>query len=640
MTPMPAILRYASTLAALVAVSGWPAISITQQVAQTDVQGHWQGHVRTDAGALAFAVEVAVAKGQWTGTIDVPALGYAASPLTRVRVGGDSIHFDLSLDGAVVELDGVVAGDTMAGIARRGQATYAFSARRTPRPALTYAQQNVTIPSGDARLAATLYLPRSGTPSACVVFAAGLAARSASIRFLAEQFVTHGIAVLTYDRRGLGQSSGNARSSFSELADDIVSVVRYARERPEIDPARIGLRGQSQGAWLVELAATRVPVSFVIATGAGGVPPWQSELYAIPARMHHDGFPDADTTAARDYMQLMFDVARSGAGWERLEARIARLRAGNVRWLGEYGYVPRSFAALQETWRNDFSFDPAPILARFTVPLLVLEGELDVYSPPHANAAAVRRAVPTGLDVTVAIVPRASHDFLETQAGIPLVSRAYLEQLLRWTVQHTGGAPVPAAIATTTKCRVDGGALYCPMISLSVTVSPALRYVGALTIPIGTAAVAERYVYAAADGTGRVKSMFVLQFEERLPGDEGQYNIRITTPVTLGGRQYQRDLGAYDFAASVAARPGAEADQTRRYLESRSLSVDGQFLLARYARVADDRGRSEVILFYWERAEDLGVSLSDLQDAARRSAALQRIAERALAAIVLAAGPR
>jgi pimeloyl-ACP methyl ester carboxylesterase len=640
MIPTPANFRHAFALAALVAVPAWAPMRLTQLVAQNGAQGHWQGQVRTGAGEMAFTADLSVSNGQWTGTIDVPALGFSASPFALVRVTGDSVHIELSLDDATVRFDGSVSGETMGGTVLTAQASYAFAARRVPRPDLTYSQQDVTIPSGDARLAATLYLPRSGAPAACVVFAAGLTPRSASERFLAVQLVEHGIAVLTYDRRGLGQSSGNARSSFSQLADDIVSVVRYARSRPEMDTARIGLRGQSQGAWLVELAATRVPVSFVIATGAGGVQPWQSELYAIPARMNHDGFPAADTAAAREYMQLMFDVARSGEGWERLESLIGRLRAGNARWLGVYGYVPRSFADLQETWRNDFSFDPAPVLRRLTAPLLVLEGELDVYSPPQANADAVRQAVSAGLDVTVAIVPRASHDFRETRSGIPLVSQPYLDLLLRWTIQHTGGATAGNATAPTTKCRAEARVLRCATIPLSVTVSAALRYVGSLVIPVGSTAVAERYVYAAADATGRVESMFVLQLEERLSADNGQYNIRMTTPVTLDGRQYQRDLGVYDFAASSAARPGAEADQTQRYLEARSLNVDGQFLVARYARVADAHSRSEVILFYWERPEELGVSSSDLQDATRRSAALQRITERSLAAIALAAEPR
>src|SRR5439155_20774089 len=105
------------------------------------------------------------------------------------------------------------------------------------------------------------------------------------------------------------------------------------------------------------------------------------------------------------------------------------------------------------------------------------------------------------------------------------------------------------------------------------------------------------YGLAEAGPKGGVKNTFVLPPGERLPADSGQYNIRMTTPATLDGRQYQRDLGMYDFAGSSAARPGAEADQTRRYLEARSLNVDGQFLVPRYSRVADERSRSELILF-------------------------------------------
>src|SRR5207248_10691353 len=119
------------------------------------------------------------------------------------------------------------------------------------------------------------------------------------VHFLADQFANRGVAVLMYDRRA-------GRASFSTLADDAAAAVRFLRSRSEVDATRTGIRGQSQGAWIATLAAARVPVSFVIATGGGGVQPWQSEMYAIPARMRADGFSDNEVAEARRYMEKLF----------------------------------------------------------------------------------------------------------------------------------------------------------------------------------------------------------------------------------------------------------------------------------------------------------------------------------------------
>lgn len=68
------------------------------------------------------------------------------------------------------------------------------------------------------------------------------------------------IAVLTYDKRGVGESGGEC-CPFSEpgyfplLAEDVLAGVRILQTRDDIDSSRIGLYGFSQGGWIVPIAA-------------------------------------------------------------------------------------------------------------------------------------------------------------------------------------------------------------------------------------------------------------------------------------------------------------------------------------------------------------------------------------------------
>ena len=93
-----------------------------------------------------------------------------------------------------------------------------------------------------------------------------------SCRFLADGFLSRGLATLCFDKRGVGQSSGTfvfvgARDSipvFDDLASDMAAGVAFLRTRPEIDPKRIGLAGVSQAGWIVPIAAAKSQAAFMV----------------------------------------------------------------------------------------------------------------------------------------------------------------------------------------------------------------------------------------------------------------------------------------------------------------------------------------------------------------------------------------
>ena len=203
---------------------------------------------------------------------------------------------------------------------------------------------------------------------------------------------SRGLAVLTYERRGFGGSTGNPRAGFVAHASDAAAALRYLEGRPEVDPHRVGIRGQSQGAWLAPLAAQQVPVAFVIATGGGGIPPWQSELYAVPARMQADRLPPELIADARRYMERMFKVAATGQGWDGFHDMVEELRGRNVTWLDRYAPQYDTQEDLQAAWKRDFSYDPAPALRALRSPLLALMGDHDAALSPILSFISARSA--------------------------------------------------------------------------------------------------------------------------------------------------------------------------------------------------------------------------------------------------------
>ena len=164
----------------------------------------------------------------------------------------------------------------------------------------------------DVTLSGTLVLPQTAGPHPAVVFIHGSGKNTREhLRFFADRFASRGIAGLVYDKRGVGDSTGefpdDLISSFGDLAGDAIAGQSLLSERPDIDSARIGFWGFSQGGWLAPLAATRSDkTAFVICVGGPGVDGESQMQFAIPNLMRADGFTEeeiAETLKDRAYIQ-------------------------------------------------------------------------------------------------------------------------------------------------------------------------------------------------------------------------------------------------------------------------------------------------------------------------------------------------
>jgi dienelactone hydrolase len=115
--------------------------------------------------------------------------------------------------------------------------------------------------SGGIRLAGRLILPVGKGPFPAVVIVPGsVPAHRDTYDIWALFFASRGFAVLTYDKRGVGDSTGRyVRAATDEnlrnLASDALAGVKWLRDRPDVDRQRIGLSGGSQAGWVIARAA-------------------------------------------------------------------------------------------------------------------------------------------------------------------------------------------------------------------------------------------------------------------------------------------------------------------------------------------------------------------------------------------------
>jgi dienelactone hydrolase len=127
-------------------------------------------------------------------------------------------------------------------------------------------RERVSIQAGDVVLGATLYRPAgsSGDLPAIVTAHGSAPSTREGVGFYTDRALGMGFAVLSFDKRGTGESTGtydafsveNSSRIFHELAMDVVWSARWLADQGGIDQSRIGLFGGSQAGWIMPLAAS------------------------------------------------------------------------------------------------------------------------------------------------------------------------------------------------------------------------------------------------------------------------------------------------------------------------------------------------------------------------------------------------
>ena len=291
-----------------------------------------------------------------------------------------------------------------------------------------YREEAVTFRNGNATLSGTLLLPTTKGPHPAIVLGHGSGAQDrngyvGNIRFMADHLARHGIAALTYDKRGSGRSTGDwSTASFADLAGDLNAGIRRLRGRADIIASQVGAGGSSQVGWVVAKAVTQMPdIAFVVLTGAGGsgYTVEQQNLYNTETEMRAAGVSADRIARALDLQRRFFDVLRRGEGTKVPDydeaVRAAREDPALRDWI-----FPSS---TEIEWRNrsawylalEVGFDPLPAWRGFKGPVLGIFGELDAQTPVAAVVPRFTEALMArkGTNFTISVFPNASHLIME-----------------------------------------------------------------------------------------------------------------------------------------------------------------------------------------------------------------------------------
>lgn len=311
--------------------------------------------------------------------------------------------------------------------------------------AMPYIQEEVVFSHKDVTLAGTLTLPRTSGrhPAVVLLHGSGPLNRDQEIFgmksfwIIADHLTRRGIAVLRYDSRGVGGSSGAPfQFTLSDVAEDALAAIRYLKTRNDINPAQIGLCGQSQGAIVAPLAASgSTDVAFIICLAGIGVSGEEAHIAQTAAIARAEGASGQEIEGLVENLKRIISLIRKEANEDEIRPLITMMLKNQCVSMSQNieketkeeneaanAHVDCVLSLYTSPWFRFFiGYDPKPALEHVLCPALFLFGELDTQVPAEINRMAIWDVLKKSgnNDYTLKTIPKANHGFQGAKTGSP-----------------------------------------------------------------------------------------------------------------------------------------------------------------------------------------------------------------------------
>jgi pimeloyl-ACP methyl ester carboxylesterase len=305
--------------------------------------------------------------------------GNTKLPAANATVEGNLVKF--SVGGARISYEGTLSedGQTLTGKFTQGM-TFDLVFKRTaalptikriqePQPPFAYRVEEVSFKGGapDVTLAGTVTYPSKATKAAAIVLVSGSGPQNRDEEiaghkpFLiwADALSRAGYAVLRYDDRGVGKSTGKfLGSTTADFALDAKAAVDFLRGRGDIDGSKVVVMGHSEGGLIAPMVANADPkLAAIILLASPGV------------------------TGEAILRKQLPDLAKA---------------AGVAEGMASMQLAAIEKQAETEPWLKYFwAYDPALALQKVKCPVLAITGELDLQVNADINLGAIESALKT-----------------------------------------------------------------------------------------------------------------------------------------------------------------------------------------------------------------------------------------------------
>ncbi len=431
-------------------------------------EGDWEGALKLPTAQLRLRVHIKSAPSGLTGTMDSVDQNAFGLPISEVTFTDGVLKWQMpqlsaSFEGRMNSTGSEIAGNFTQGMAlpltlKRMDPAAAASAGpkrpQMPQPPFPYTSTDVTFPSKSSgvTLAGTLTMPAGKGPHPAIILVTGSGPqdRDESLMghkpflVLADHLTRKGIAVLRYDDRGIGKSTGGFATSTSlDFSMDAEGALDFLKSRADVNAKSIGIAGHSEGGIIAPMVAARRPdVAFIVLLAGTAVPGADVILEQGQALAKASGATEEQLNAARAKQMEFTRIMNSTAAPAELETKLREFLAGAPN-------IDAQLRQLTSPWMRFFmTYDPALTLAKVKCPVLALNGEKDLQVLPDQNLPPLKAALEKGgnKNVTILRLPSLNHLFQAAKTGTvseyaqieETMNPAVLDAITKWVRTRSG----------------------------------------------------------------------------------------------------------------------------------------------------------------------------------------------------------
>ncbi|WP_375418418.1 alpha/beta hydrolase family protein [uncultured Hymenobacter sp.] len=451
------------------------------------LNGQWKGPLKLMGGEITILITIVpLTNGTYYAALDAPQQRISRMPVEvelnehnlrlRMEQAGSSFEGKVSADGATFTGTWKQPGFTAPMVLRRAAAAVqaATKLRATP----PYRESEVTFqnPVSRQRLGGTLTVPAGEGPFPAVVLLSDSGPQSRDVEVpgyrmfgqLADYLTRHGIAVLRFDDRGVGKSSGTyAQATTADFVTDARAALAFLRTNPLIAAQRVGLLGHGEGANVALLAAAAAPgraPAFVVSLAGYGQPGYEVLLRQQGEIMRLIGADPAQVKAASEVYQRTISIIRQTPDNAVARTKVAALLSSANTGIDATMARARAVQLTSPWSRYFFDFDPQIQLDKVQCAVLLLNGTADLQVSARRNMTPLSRALHrSGQPVAAHRLDGVNHLFQPAQEAWPVVngvqqptfSAEALKRIQDWVALQTKvpGAPQPVTVKRPATAR-------------------------------------------------------------------------------------------------------------------------------------------------------------------------------------------
>lgn len=447
----------------------------------SDIEGIWEGKLQVPGIEVRVVFHISVtAEGELIATLDSPDQGVAGIPVDEVifrenllqltikSING-SFHGEVNLD--LTAIDGIwqQSGASFKLSLQRVEKVIEIKRSQEPKKPYPYIEEEVKYENKAAGivLAGTLTFPAEGGPFPAVILISGSGPQDRNetvfghrpFLILTDYLTRHGIAVLRFDDRGVGESGGDyALATSEDFATDVLASINYLKGRIEINPWRIGLIGHSEGGLIAPMVAIQSSdVTFIVLMAGPGLT--GEEILYLQSRLisRTRGLSEEEIIRDENYNKKIYSLIKAEEDEKILVEKLQQVLLDYINELSEEEknsigniemYLRAQIQSLLSPWFKYFLiYDPRPALSMVSCPVLALIGEKDLQVPPEENLKAIESSLIKGgnRDFTIKEFPGLNHLFQTAETGSPdeyigideTISPVVLKYITDWILEHT-----------------------------------------------------------------------------------------------------------------------------------------------------------------------------------------------------------